>query len=185
LTCKLSEKALTPLPPIYWLERVKKMHNQKYMKEYRLKNKKQIKEKSRIYYLKHEKKFKKYYQENKEKIAINQKKWYQKNKEKIISTSRKWALKNPEKVMSIKKNWEQNNIEKVRSHGIKSIFRRKNWTSIPFNAFFEGAVGHHYDKFHIIWIPKELHKSVWHNLETGKNMTKINDLAFAWFEGLI
>lgn len=35
----------------------------------------------------------------------------------------------------------------------------------------------------VVYIPKELHKSVWHNIWTGYNMDIINDLAHEFLLG--
>lgn len=48
------------------------------------------------------------------------------------------------------------------------------------NEPFAGAVGHHIDKECIIYIPYELHYSIWHNVWTGSGMAEINDKAFEW-----
>lgn len=56
----------------------------------------------------------------------------------------------------------------------------KNCTFL--NAFFEGCEKHHVNKDTIICIPKELHRSISHNLKTGKGMKLINDLAFEWLD---
>jgi hypothetical protein len=128
---------------------------------------------------------------NKEEKKIYMKEYWEKNLEKHISNRKKWRKENPEKRTASDKKyysnhkeeaklWVKNNPEKVRETDNKHHFKRRDWTSIPFNVFFEGAVGHHYDKFHIIWIPASLHKKISHCLETGKNMTKINELAFSW-----
>lgn len=48
------------------------------------------------------------------------------------------------------------------------------------NKYFEGSDGHHIDKTHIIFIPKELHNSIAHNVWTGKGMDKINAKVLEW-----
>lgn len=47
----------------------------------------------------------------------------------------------------------------------------------PLNAYFKGCEGHHITHNIVIYIPKGLHKSVWHNLNTGQGMEVINALA--------
>ena len=41
---------------------------------------------------------------------------------------------------------------------------------------------HHINKEEVIWIPRKIHEKFWHSVKTGKNMKKINKLAFAWLE---
>ncbi|MCK4307571.1 hypothetical protein KAW50_05020 [candidate division WOR-3 bacterium] len=50
------------------------------------------------------------------------------------------------------------------------------------NEPFEGCEKHHVNKDTIACIPKELHRSVSHNLKTGKGMKLINDLVFEWLD---
>jgi hypothetical protein len=45
------------------------------------------------------------------------------------------------------------------------------------NSYFEDCEGHHITHTFVIYIPKGLHKSVWHNLNTGQGMEVINALA--------
>lgn len=47
----------------------------------------------------------------------------------------------------------------------------------PLNASFECSEGHHVSKNNVIYIPKALHRSIWHNIHTGRNMLKTNALA--------
>jgi hypothetical protein len=50
----------------------------------------------------------------------------------------------------------------------------------PLNSPFEGSEGHHINWADVIYIPKEMHQSVRHNVWTGRNMEKINLLAGAY-----
>ena len=58
------------------------------------------------------------------------------------------------------------------------------------NKNFSGCHGHHIDKENVLHIPANLHKSVSHNVFTGRGMREINSVAFQWiatqenFEGL-
>jgi hypothetical protein len=51
------------------------------------------------------------------------------------------------------------------------------------NEPFEGCEGHHIDKKHILYIPKRLHRSVWHSLSKSETMEKINTKVFCWLLG--
>lgn len=50
----------------------------------------------------------------------------------------------------------------------------------PLNEPFEGCEGHHVDSECIIYIPKELHRSVFHRQRDGRGMAKMNALAYEW-----
>lgn len=58
--------------------------------------------------------------------------------------------------------------------------KRRILGSIPLNAPFVGCDGHHLDMERVIFIPRVLHRSIWHNQWTGHNMEQINVLALQW-----
>ena len=60
--------------------------------------------------------------------------------------------------------------------------KRRELGFIPINSPFKDSEGHHLDKAFVLYIPKELHKSVYHNIYTEQGMEKINDLAFQWLQ---
>jgi hypothetical protein len=60
--------------------------------------------------------------------------------------------------------------------------RRKGQGFIPLNIPFFGCHVHHIDKSRIIFIPKLLHRSVWHNLNTNFGMLEINKIAFEYLK---
>ena len=61
---------------------------------------------------------------------------------------------------------------------IESNARRRQLGFIPLNEPFEGCEGHHIDIERVIYIPKKLHRSIWHSISSGVGMDKINKLAF-------
>lgn len=63
----------------------------------------------------------------------------------------------------------------------KGDAKRRVLGFVPVNRPFPGCDGHHINQNDVIYIPKAMHKSVPHNVWTGKNMDKINALVFAWY----
>lgn len=57
---------------------------------------------------------------------------------------------------------------------------RRTLGFVPMNTYFEGSEGHHLNQSDVIYIPKEMHRSIAHNVWTGKNMECINALATSW-----
>lgn len=55
--------------------------------------------------------------------------------------------------------------------------RKKNMGYVPLNDWFLGCEGHHINNLHVINIPAEMHKGVWHRQGDVKSMFKINELA--------
>ena len=62
--------------------------------------------------------------------------------------------------------------------------KRRNLDFIELNEEFEGSEAHHIDREFILYISKELHRSVWHNVWNGKGMEEINGLAFEFVYGV-
>ena len=67
--------------------------------------------------------------------------------------------------------------------GRKQQAKRRALDYIELNEPFPGSEGHHIDKEFVIHIPKKMHRSISHNVFTGKNMDKINDLAIDFCYG--
>jgi excinuclease UvrABC ATPase subunit len=59
--------------------------------------------------------------------------------------------------------------------------RRKLFGFIPHNKPQENFHGHHLDFNHVIFIPVELHRSIWHSVTKNINMDLINDVACDWY----
>jgi predicted nucleic acid-binding Zn ribbon protein len=60
------------------------------------------------------------------------------------------------------------------------IIRRRGYGFIPLNNYFYGSEGHHINHDFVIYIPEELHRSVWHRQTTWQGMDEINKLAFKY-----
>lgn len=75
-----------------------------------------------------------------------------------------------------------NATDKGRLNSAKhSSKRKRNLGFKPLNKYFSNSHAHHIDREYVIYIPKELHMSVSHNIFTGKNMDIINDKVYEWF----
>jgi hypothetical protein len=72
---------------------------------------------------------------------------------------------------------------------VKNLCKRRSLGYNPINEHFPGSHYHHlrYDANGIkdddigIFIPKKLHKSIYHNGFTGQGMDKINKVALEWY----
>jgi hypothetical protein len=93
---------------------------------------------------------------------------------KIIVHNIKFKSRNQGKI------WRCKNPNKTREYKAK---RRYNLKFLSINNWFVGSVGHHITKEYVMYIPKELHRSVSHNIHTGFNMNLINYEAFKWYYG--
>ena len=89
-----------------------------------------------------------------------------------------WKLKHP-KARAV---WGAEHPTEQRKQRLKSDQKRCALGFEPINRPFPGCEGHHLDHDRVLYIPKPLHKSVKHNIWTGRNMEQINELALAWLE---
>jgi hypothetical protein len=95
-------------------------------------------------------------------------------------SNRRFAKNHPEKTKQWLKNWIAANPEKMSAAYQRHDAKRRTLGFLPMNTWFEGCEGHHINDHDVIYIPKEIHRSVIHNLSTGKGMTEINARACAW-----
>ena len=143
---------------------------------------------------------KSYYQKNTEEIGENSKEYYEEHKEEkkiyaegYIKTpkgrevKRKASAKHYENHKKEKK--EYNKIHTKTPEGIKvkkkadakvHAKRKRGLGFEPLNEPFEGCEAHHIDTVYVVHIPKELHRSVPHNIFTDKGMEEINKKASVW-----
>ena len=90
------------------------------------------------------------------------------------------SLKGKETKKSYQKEYFQS--PKWKESKKKQNALRKQFGFIPLNQFFEGSEGHHVDTERVIYIPKKLHRSIWHSQNSGVGMSEINELAFGYLE---
>ena len=60
----------------------------------------------------------------------------------------------------------------------KTNAKHRSLGFVPLNQPFDGCEGHHVDGEQIIYMPKPLHRSVWHRQSDGRGMAKINAVAY-------
>lgn len=164
--------------------------------KYRKNRKKEIK-RSQKYYLKNResirKKRKESYQKNREKYSFDSKKYRELHKDKSLETNRKSYIKNREQILIACKNKREANKEeflerereyykKHREYYIEKANKRNRELEVEkINSFFVGAEAHHMDKELVVYIPRKLHRSIYHNVFSGKGMDEINGKVLVWF----
>jgi hypothetical protein len=79
----------------------------------------------------------------------------------------------PESLSKLRK-WDKEHPEIKRTRNAKQRAKRRELGFISLNKPFVGSEAHHIDKEYVIFIPKELHQSIPHNVWTGKGMKLIN-----------
>jgi hypothetical protein len=78
------------------------------------------------------------------------------------------------------KKWKQSPIGK-ESNSRSCARRNRNLGYVTLNQPAIGCEGHHINTQEVIYIPKDLHHSIPHNVWSGKGMEEINAKAFAWY----
>lgn len=59
--------------------------------------------------------------------------------------------------------------------------KRRTLGFVLLNQSFGDCEGHHINRTDVLYIPRELHQSIRHNVWTGKGMAEINAKALAWY----
>jgi len=156
-----------------------------YMKRWQAKNKEKIKEYQKKWRVEHSEYVKKWWIEHPEKRKQYSKKWRIRHLRERNEYMKRWWAEHPEKRNQQKRKWRKEHPEKTKEIARLELARRKRDypTNIILNEYFEGSHLHHLTPWVAIYIPDEMHKSIWHNLRTGKNMYEINRKALDFWLG--
>ena len=124
----------------------------------------------------HRERSRKYYNEHTEQTLERVRKYQREHREQMNEYRRKRYREHVEEEREYMKEWWQtpNGKALARMHNAS----RRELGFIPLNEYFLDSVAHHIDEDYIIYIPKELHHSIWHNLKTGQGMEDINAISF-------
>ena len=146
---------------------------------------KEAKESSRLNHQNHRNYDKKYNQSyhktHKKQLSENAKVYRQNNKDYISEYMHKYFEQYRKILYANHKKRYDNPKYKTRESTLRfQTKRRRKLGFVPLNFPFTGSQAHHIDKTHIVYISKELHQSIRHNVWTGKNMSLINKKAFEW-----
>ena len=84
-------------------------------------------------------------------------------------------IEHPEHYKQYNKQYLQTPEGKLANQRHHSKHRQLGF--IPLNKPFEGCEAHHISQNFVIFIPKEIHQSLYHSIWTWQGMNKINKLA--------
>jgi len=162
-----------------------KEHREKkaeYNKWYYQKHKEEIAKQHKEYQQEHRNEVsahkKQYYKEHRDEMLAHKKQYYKEHRNERSAYGKQWYEQNKEKGRQQAKAWIKNHKKQWREIGRKSKFKRRSLGFVPLNKPFEGSDAHHICLTFVIYIPREMHKSIYHNIWTNKNMDEINVLAF-------
>lgn len=114
---------------------------------------------------------KRYRKEHPDKARATTKKWTDEHREQVRKKAKEWLDNHP----GFEQRYRQTESGKERKRKIE--FKRRQFGFYPLNNSFPGSEGHHIDMIRVIYIPKKMHRSVWHSILQNVNMGKINKLA--------
>jgi len=117
-----------------------------------------------------------YYATHREEEKARGRVWYALHREQGKATSMAWEKGHPAQVGA----WRTIHPEKLRLYAAKHKAKRRTLGFVPMNTYFEGCEAHHLDHDHIVYMPKALHRSIFHRQRDGQGMEKINALALQW-----
>jgi len=103
------------------------------------------------------------------------KQWNLDHKEEIAEYDKQRYINNPEYFKQRQKQYSQTPQGKLTKR--RHVSKRRNLGFFPLNEPFVDCEAHHISQNFVIFIPKEIHQSLYHNIWTWKNMDKINRLA--------
>ena len=121
----------------------------------------------------------------KERYWKDGKRYAQEHREAANIKTNLWKLRHPAQYKASKTQWNENNPEKVREMYRRKWNKRKRGLGfIELNSSFEDSHAHHLNKKLVVYVPRELHQSIQHNVWTGDGMREINMAAMQWGYGI-
>ena len=120
-------------------------------------------------------------------------KWAKANPEKLRIAVVKWQKKNPEKVKGYKvksqkahlkrhaetnATWQKTHPEEFKACRCRNHAKDRTLGFNVLNSSFPGCEPHHINSNDVIFIPKALHRSVYHRQRDGRGMAQMNAVAF-------
>jgi hypothetical protein len=145
----------------------------------RKENAKQYNKQYRLEHPEYNKQYNKQWQkDNLEYFRQYNKQWRKENPELRKEYQKQYHLKHKAEILEKHKQYKKAHPELEKMIRRRSNFKRRDLGFIPLNDYFEGSVGHHkQDRIMVIYVPEWLHKSIWHNNNTGQGMKEIDTLA--------
>ena len=115
---------------------------------------------------------KKYNSAHKDEIKIKAKEYYELNKATISEKQKIKYAEDPEPFKERVRQWRHKDKANMVTVDGKHKSKQRGLGYVQLNKWFEGSEFHHIDQVQGIYIPKELHKSFYHSLKTGKAWKK-------------
>lgn len=124
------------------------------------------------------------------------KEWKETHPEQTKQYGKQWRLAHSEYMKQYRQQHYQQHKDEILQHcreymktlngkiaHKKHNSKRREFDFIPLNNPFIGSEAHHIDANYVIYIPEEIHKSIWHSVTKNINMDEINAVAFNYLGG--
>lgn len=160
-----------------------KEQRKEYMKNYYSLYSKQLKEYSKDYYQTHKDKILPKARKRSKDYRYTHKEYGKKYRETRKEHIKKWRKEYRERHRDVIKKWRKTHPENMKKISDRGHAKHRKLGCVEFNNYFKGSHGHHIDKECIVYIPKSLHRSVYHSVWSGRGMDAINDVALGWLVG--
>lgn len=137
---------------------------------------------------------KRYRLKHAEKLKADRKVWSLNNPERKKESKKQWMLKNHQKIVDENKRWKEKHLGYMKQYkqspqgkeaDRRNKAKRRRLGFVPLNKKLPGTEGHHINREEVVYIPKKLHRSIWHSLSLNINMDKINLVTFDYLWGLL
>lgn len=120
------------------------------------------------------------------------KNYYHAHKEHASEVNKLYIMNHKERIDRLRREYMREYIKTPEGQlvGKRHYAKRRNLGWSPINKWFAGSDGHHLrytndinsqDNDIGLYAPRELHQSISHNGNTGKNMAEINKLLLEWY----
>jgi len=123
---------------------------------------------------------KRWYETRRDEILAHKKQWRETHRNEILAHQKQYYKEHRDEILAYGRQWRESHREQNREFERRKNFKRRSLGFIPLNKPFEGSEAHHICATFVIYIPKDMHRSIYHSIWTGKNMDEINKLAWEW-----
>jgi hypothetical protein len=119
-----------------------------------------------------------YYKTNHERLAAKDKIEHADHREEDNERASGYYSSHRKARDAYEKEWDRTHPEQAKIAWDRHNATRRNLGFVPLNSWFVGCEGHHVDPEQVIFIPKVLHRSVYHCQSSGLGMEQMNAIAY-------
>ena len=120
-----------------------------------------------------------YFNQHKQEHQEYNREYREEHKDEVQEHKRKYCQEHKKEEYERNKQWRKNNPDKFGLQAARyNNKHHRNLSFVPLNKSFKNSDAHHLDRTYVIYIPKEIHRSIRHSVLRNINMAEINAIAF-------